>query len=236
MENNMKELDSELLSRYLDGELPASEAQALRKRLLAEPELRQQFDQLRKVDQAVKVAFSQPGIDAVPAQVAHMVENAPVRRSTGRRQLGLAVAASLVAAAGLLLSNGWQQSQQQFPGSDAQLAELLETTPSRATQWDALPDGRQVRPLLSFRSNTGTWCREFLVADAGAASRGVACREAGNWQTVVLSPAQLPMSADDYRPAGAAQADDVAAFINHNAADIPLSPQQEAELISRRWQ
>lgn len=230
----MKEPDTELLSRYLDGELPADEAQALRRRLLADPELRAQYDRLRQLDQAVKQAFAQPGIDAVPAHVTRMVANAPVRRAVGRHW-GLAVAASLVAAAGLLLSNGWQPSLQQF-AEDAQLAGLLEATPSRAADWDLLPDGREVRPVLSFRSNSGAWCREFLLADGGASSRGVACREGGVWHTVVLSPEPLSRSSDEYRPAGAAQADDVAAYINDNAADIPLSPQQEAELISRRWQ
>lgn len=238
----MIEQDYELLSQYLDGELPAQDAQNLRKRLLAEPQLREQFDRLRKMDSGVKDAFSQPDINTVPARITNMVENSPKRKNAllahRRTGWGLAVAASLVAATGLILSDGWQQSQEQYPGtgSDAQLAQLLESTPSHSESWDVLTDGRQVRPLLSFQSKTGDWCREYLMSSAGTTWRGVACRNAGTWGTAVLSPEEFIAPGSQYRTAGAADSDQIATFIDENAADIALNRQQEAELISRHWQ
>lgn len=232
----MTDQDYEILSQFLDGELPPAEAQALRGRLLAEPQLRQEFDRLRKLDEKVKRAYALPGIEDVPAHVTAMVEATPQRqRSTA---WGLAVAASLVAATGLILSNGWQQTAEQYPGTgnDPQLAQLLETTPSRADSWNALPDGRQVRPLLSFQDKSGSWCREYLLAHAGATWRGVACRSTGDWHTHVLASEESLVVGGGYRTASAADADQVADFISENAADIALSLSQEAEIISRGWQ
>lgn len=234
----MTDQDYEILSQFLDGELPSAETQALRKRLLAEPQLRQEFDRLRKLDENIKRAYATPGIEDVPAHVTAMVETTPRRQRSS--VWGFAVAASLVAATGLILSNGWQQTAEQYPGtgSDPQLAQLLETTPSHAESWNTLPDGRQARPLLSFQDKSGSWCREYLLSQAGATWRGVACRTTGDWHTHVLALAseEALVVGGGYRTASAVDSDQVASFIHKNAADIALSLSQEAELISRRWQ
>lgn len=234
----MTDQDYEILSQFLDGELPPAEAQALRARLLAEPQLRQAFDRMRKLDENVKSAHAIAGIDDVPAHVTAMVETTPRRQRSP--VWGLAVAASLVAATGLILSNGWQQTAEQYPGagSDPQLAQLLETTPSHAESWNTLLDGRQARPLLSFLDKSGNWCREYLLSQAGATWRGVACRTTGDWHTHVQTlTSEEPLAVGGgYRTASAADSDQVASFIQENAADIALSLSQEAELISRHWQ
>jgi len=232
----MKEQDYELLSQYLDGELAGPEAQVVRERLLAEPQLRATFERLRSVNNRVAEAFNAPGVETVPAQVTALLDNAETRGNPGtqarRAGWGLAVAASLLAAAGLLLAPDWRQPA----GEDPQLAELLEHTPSRGQGWDTLPDGRQVRPLLSFQNKTGGWCREYLVSDAGITWRGVACRSAGNWSTEVLAAAQRPGTGSEYRPASAGDSDEIASFISTHAADIAISLEQEASIIARQWQ
>jgi hypothetical protein len=99
-----------------------------------------------------------------------------------------------------------------------------------------LSDGRALRPVLSFQSNTGSWCREYLLADGDSSWHGVACRDKNGWTTAVLTTTQLPASSEDYRPAGAGDAADIADFIDRNAAGIPLDARQEAEIIARSWQ
>jgi len=64
----------------------------------------------------------------------------------------------------------------------------------------------------------------------------VACRDGDTWATTVLANVELAAPAAEYRPAGAGDSDAIAAFIDENAADIPLDARQEAELIARRWQ
>ena len=238
MDTDMTEQDYELLSQYLDGELTAAAAQALRQRLLAEPELRAAFEQLKKVDDHVKSAFDIPGVEAVPARITQMLENTgPSSVSQGRRAgWGLAVAASLIAATALLLTPEWGQQPTDQPIADSLLANVLEHSPSRSAGWDTLADGRQVRPVLSFADSRGGWCREYLVSGEQGTWRGVACRGAGSWTTEVLSADALAGSASEYRPAGATSADQINVFIDTHSADVALSLQAEADLIARKWQ
>ena len=234
--------DDELLSQYLDGELTGPARLALRKRLLAEPQLRARFDRLQAVNEQVKKAFDVPCADRVPAPVVQLLKGATTRPDTagpGRRHYSsrrLALAAALVVAAGLLLTADWRQPA--APGADAMLAGVLERAASRAQGWDVLADGRQVRVLLSFPGKSGNWCREYLVSELRDTRHGVACRRGGQWHTAVLDAAQ-PLPANDsenYRPAGSDSADAVASYINEHAADIALSLQEEARLIARQWQ
>lgn len=234
----MTEQDYELLSRFIDGELDRAQAQALRARLMAEPELRKALDRMRAVNHRVRTAFDVPGANRVPPAIELQVRN----RAASARTLhhwGVAVAASLVAVAGLLLAPQWRQKDQHpgdAPASDRPLAQVLETVPSRGSGWDALEDGRRVRPVLSFFNKASNWCREYLLVEDDNAFRGVACRSNGRWQTEVRVATQLSGSQDDYRPAGATDADRVASYVNTYAADIPLSLDREVDLIARHWQ
>ena len=49
----MTEQDYELLSQYIDDELVAETAQTMRKRLLAEPELRAKFERMKEINSSV---------------------------------------------------------------------------------------------------------------------------------------------------------------------------------------
>jgi len=240
----MTEQEYELLSQYLDGELAAPVAQELRKRLIAEPQLRASLERLKKVNNSVKDAFDVPGADAVPARIVKMVENTktgtnglPAPRRAG---WGLAVAASLVAATGLLLTPDWRQQGPEYSADGASgdplLTQVLEYSASRADGWDTLEDNRQVRPLLSFQNTEGGWCREYLLSEGGRTWRGVACRSEGQWTTEVLSIGAFSGSVNEYRPAGATDSDEIASFINTHSAAIALSLKEEADLIASKWQ
>jgi len=240
----MTNQDYQLLSQYLDGELSASTAQELRLRLIAEPELRASLEHLQKVNNRVKSAFDIPGADAVPARIVQMVENAETRSGQkfrqGRAGWAMAIAASLVAAIGLLLiPDPGQQSGDNIvdlASQDALLAHVLEHSPSRGAGWDVLADGRRVRPLLSFPHAQGSWCREYLMSRENNHWRGVACRSDGRWLTAVHSTEDVTSSTDEYRPAGSSESSEVATFIATHSADIALSQSEEADLIARRWQ
>ena len=226
----MKEQDYELLSQYIDGELAADQAQTLRHRLMSEPELRAAYDQLCSVNDEIREAFNAPGLDAVPPRVSALLENGHAASQSRRAGWGFAVAASLLAATGLLLNPDWRQAE-----SDVQFASVLDSTPSGIAEWEMLEDGRQVKPVLSFAHVDGSWCREFLLSEDGATYRGIACRSDQNWVTAVLDAQDAPGSATEYRPAGAGDSDKVATFIADNASGIALSRTEESDLIARRW-
>jgi hypothetical protein len=237
----MTEQDNELLSQYIDGELAADTAQTMRKRLLAEPELRANFERMKEINNSVRNAFDVPGADTVPASALKALKSAETRSSAlprgNRAGWGLAVAASLVAATGLLLTPDWNQQPGNTPTADTLLATALEQTPSRGEGWDTLADGRQIRSLLSFPDTRGGWCREYLMSGEGGTWRGLACRSnEGQWTSEVLNAEIIPGAANEYRPAGTSNTDDISAFIATHSSGIALSLQAETDLIARNWQ
>jgi len=229
----MKEQDFELLSQYLDGELDLIGASVLERRLAEDSELKITLEQMRSQNVRIQDAFA--GTDKAPAHVQAMLEPASnvvaLSRRTARPAWQYAVAASLVAAAGLLLTPDWNR---QGAGDDL-LARVLEHTPSMASGWETLEDGRQVRPVLSFRHTDGHWCREYLLSGSAGGSRGVACRDGDTWQTAIIAEANIPGDSTDYRPAGAGDAEPVARYLAESADGIALSAAEEAELIANDW-
>lgn len=227
----MKDQDYELISQYIDGELASEQAQELRRRLLAEPDLRATYDNMRDVDSKVRQAFQGSWTEQVPERITALLKKNVNGSAQRRAAWGMTVAASVLATAGLLLNPEWRGSGER----DAALAEVLEVTPSRGAGWQELADGRQVRPVLSFAHTDGSWCREYLLSEDGATYRGVACRTGDQWVTTILDAQPMPGNATEYRPAGADDADAVATFITDHSEEIALSRKEEAELIARKW-
>jgi hypothetical protein len=235
----MTEHDNELLSQYLDGELGAVEHEALEQRLAAEPALQAQFEQMKSVNSAVQSEFSTPDAKNVPPRITRMLEKTasnvvafPRRRAAS---WGFAVAASVLAASGaLMFSDAWLSGSSAMP-SNSPLAQALEHTPSRGEGWDQLADGSQFRPVLSFQSKSGDWCREFALEAHSENWRGVACRDSSGWTTRAIGMAKMVRSRGEYRPAGAGNAAEVSSFVEAEAADIALSSSQEAKLIENSW-
>jgi hypothetical protein len=239
----MTDQDYELLSQYLDQELSESATHALTQRLAAEPQLRDTLKRLQQMDKQLKTTFSGPEVEAVPPQVVAMVADAqpriiplPHRRTAS---WGFALAASLVVATSALLVTQWQQttdSPATTPLADAGLSRALEQFRSSGDDWNALPDGRQFRSVLSFRSNSGHWCREYWLATGQGNWHAVACRDNQGWVNKVQVGAELAGASTEYRPAGSGDSGQIADFMATHATDIALSSKQEAELISRQWQ
>jgi len=241
--------DYELLSRYLDGELPPALARELEQRLAAEPalvavlarmqalqgQLHQAYDGIanQPIPQRILALLQAPQANVVP--IGHKPPLNPPRKRV--MNWGFALAASLVVAvsATLVTRLDQQSAQPGAAGVDSLLSLALETSPSRGDGWEALADGRQLRPVLSFQTTAGSWCREYLLRSSEGSWHGVACRGDAGWNTTVLASADAAESSADYRPAGAASADEVADFVDRNAAGIALDAGEETALIARAW-
>lgn len=246
MKGNMTDQDWEILSAYLDGELPPAECAACERRIAQDPALAASLDAMRALQAELRGTLqSAAARQPMPDRVSALLENAPVRiqtqphrlhRFTPNKARGFAVAASLAAAAALLLVPQWQAEQQSSSG--AVLSAALEQLPSRAEGWETLADGSRLRPVLSFPNLEGSWCREYLLADETQTIRGVACRDDGHWETRVaaVQTSLQDGAADAYRPASAADSDPVATFVESNASGDAASAKREAGLITRSWQ
>lgn len=235
--NDNNQRDDEILSAFIDGELAVDQLTSTRARLLAEPRLRARYDRLKCVDERLRGALHAAGGDSVPEHIRQLLT--PEEAETGslatmrRAGWGLAIAATILAVSGQLLNPQWRNADD---NRDAEIASILEMTPSRGSGWESLPGGDTLRPVLSFRSNSGTWCREYLLRADDGAWRGVACREDRVWRTRVISDVgEREFAEDRYRPAGAGDSDSITTFIDRHAADVPLSAREEAALIDSEW-
>jgi len=247
----MTEHDFELLSQYLDRELADAETTALERRLANEPGLRATLDKMRRVDDNLRVTLHPAGCDEVPPRITALLEAAcpaasnivPFPSRRGRAGVGLAVAASLLAAVGLWLAPQWRVADHSIHPADAGndlVARALEDTASSADEWTSLDDGGRLRAVLSFAGASGQWCREYQLGLGSEQWRGVACRshDNGAWHTQVLVE-EHSVAADtgmDYQPAGADDLDTISRYISDHATDIPLSASEEAALIANDWQ
>lgn len=236
----MNDNDTELLSRHIDGELNNSETAGLQSRLQSEPELVAALQSMQAVNDRVRDAFEYTAV--APARVTSLLEKSsgnviafPSRdRAAG---WGFAIAASVMAATGLLMFQNSGQLSGDYAEQDALFAELIDNGASRGAGWDVLEDGSRFRPVLSFKANNGEWCREYLLRSDTSAGRGVACLDNGNWVTQVFSAQAVPGSQTEYRPAGTVDADAVAQFVaDHAGGNIALGAEEEAEVIARGWQ
>jgi surface antigen len=240
----MNDSDMEIVSRYIDGELSVDERASFEARLVDEPALEAALEEALKLDAELKTTFHARGTDSVPPRIAAMLgapaDNVVAFPARPRKRVQFAIAASVAAVCGVLITQNMQNSEPGLPEllqEDRLLSQALESTPSMATGWETLADGRQLRPVLTFPSTAGSWCREYLLSTADNDWRGVACRDAdGAWITEALGSESFLNPGDAYQPAGAGDSDQVATFIGENAADIALSRGQEADVMANNWQ
>ncbi len=229
--------DDHLLSMYIDNELDGERTIALITRLRAEPALRTRLETMEANESAIRRLYSEAD-HTVPAKLASLVRSQNVTMMsasrTRQRWAGGAIAASLVAV--LTLAINVKPSAMFNPMSmDPQLAGALENSPSRASGWETLGNDRGFRGVLTFPAADGRWCREFLLVQNESQWRGVACRDSGEWVNQVVGSEIFLEQETQYRPAGAADSEQVARFIDETATDVALGPQQEAALIASGW-
>jgi hypothetical protein len=240
----IRENDHELISQYLDGELNQVQTAQLEARFAVDQELAAHLENLRNIDQALRDSMATEG--RVPEYLTAMLSQAddkvvPLRRPLQHQGWGLAVAASLLAGIAMVGGPSWiAGTPESLMVPDAAeskaFAQVLESKPSIARGWYTVLDSVQMRPVLSFASNGGTWCREFLATQADEAWRGVACRRDEKWdvELLVQTPG-LAAESSGYQTASAETADVVANFIDTNSTDIPLGRDEEAGLIAKGW-
>ena len=235
--------DSQLLSRYLDGELSINEQTLLKKRLLSETDLSREYNRLKSVNDLLLHHFNE-NTKSVPPRTAAMlgsVESKIVTMPHGANPIWqFATAATVVAAIGLFLVRGWGD----FPAGqpvlfeqDQLLSQALDHATSSPTDWVGLADGRELRPILTFPHANGGWCREYELTTNIEHWKGVACRTKDTvWITQALgSQHAIEPIVDKYRPAGADENGEIGNFVKENASDIPISVARERILISKGW-
>jgi len=228
--------DDHLLSMYIDNELDAERTIALVTRLQRDASLRARLTSMEANDAALRRLVKAKA--SVPKHLATLVKADNVTIMPSARNwtypAGIALAAGFAVVVALVGSLNRADVFNPMT-MDPQLASALEHSPSQATGWERLENGRDFRSVLTFPAADGRWCREFLLAQDESHWRGVACRDNGKWESQVVGSEVFLEQETQYRPAGAGDSEQVARFIDETAADVALGPQQEAALISSGW-
>lgn len=139
---------------------------------------------------------------------------------------GVAIAASLVLGVGLGVKLPREGAGLSSDGAFVASGSLAHGLNTRLASMDA-PKGMRI--LTSFRRGSGDYCR---VYEAGANS-GIACKEGSDW-VLERTMASGPREAGQYRQAGSAQAELMAAA-QDMASGEPLDAAQERAAKSANW-
>lgn len=202
-----RELDDQLLSQWLDGELDSQGVRQLRDRLGADPELERRKEQFQRSNDAARAWFEFQDA-AVPAELEKLVTTQFRRKRNARpgflKWLPAAAAAAIVLIGGIgfdymidqrvnaVLENMQAEQASNVAFLTVSVQEALETRVSGvAVQLQNASTGFSVTlmPKRTWKSASGHWCREFTEA-FGAGSNvettvSVACRsDNGVWQRV----------------------------------------------------
>ncbi|WP_341581812.1 hypothetical protein [Marinobacter metalliresistant] len=236
-------ITDETLSAFLDSELSSAEMAAVREQLAVDPSLADRLAELAAVDSELQGHYSSIDDRPLPAAVSRMLAEEDRRAASGandhviafpwwrrlREHSGKAIAAAVVA--GFALAQWLTLPSDGNPAWPA-VAEILESQPSG--QAYSASDDAMLTPRLTFRNQTGEWCRQFGLDAGNTASEQIACRtQSGTWEQRVQVETGQPVTADGYQTAsGGSLLDDQ---LDQMMSGPPLGPEAESALLGQQW-
>ncbi len=244
-------IDDDMLSAYLDGELPAEEQQAVRAAVASDPVLAARLAALQSVNelvlrhaQALDVTPLPTGVLALlqtgdktesPAplledETSAKVVQGPWQGWSRRTGAKLALAASLVLALGLALINLLEAPASELPALAA-YTQALETSPSGTP---VAVNGATLLNRFSFRDREGRYCRQYQLSTPGAGAENIACRTEQGWSLAASLAMPVQAAPDTYQPASASP--ELNAVLDSMMDGAALDLATEASLIARDWQ
>ncbi len=232
----MRDDFDELMALH-DGELPAQEASEAEDRL-DDPEAREFLARLAKADEAFTDAADELLDMPVPPKLVEAIrqsqpQTAEIIPFPRRRGIvGLAVAAGLAA---VIATNTQLFQSPTSPATDhdaasyaALLQEVMESVPSGEVLSSS--DGAvSIAPMVSFKTDAATFCREFMSSRDGAEFSGVACRDnVGSWTLQGELQALAAPAGESYRAAEGQEGGGKLPPALVKAAELSYAEEQEA--------
>lgn len=248
--------DDELLSAYLDGALPATDADRLTERLAREPALQKRLESLQSGDEATRALFARVDEQPMPQAVLDLLRSSDTAEETAAadnvvafRPRGwqrfanapVAIAASVALAAGFFVSRLVEQAPdnaaaaalyaQTIPANSA-VHRMLEENPSAdAVQF---ADGSEGKVILSFADLSGDWCRQLSIGNTEGTVEALACRRDGQWHTEVVSFSET--AGGSYQQASGGSSAALGAAVDRLIGDAqPIDTKDELRLIQENW-
>jgi anti-sigma factor RsiW len=240
----------------VDGQLAPAEVPALVQELARNGALVAELQGYLAMSRSrIAQAYAVKPDEPVPRRLIDAVMAMPIQSGAPRpASLATPVAERLI---------GWLRASCRVPGWSLAAAPALAAAAAFAVAAAILPGGRggadglpsadvgaalertasgkdvalaSVRPMLSFNSKDGRWCRQFEVRSAGnRTSHGLACRgRHGEWQLIAATPPTG--TGAGYMPAGADRRKMIDDLVTSMIVGEPLSVEGEAAAIGKGWQ
>ena len=119
---------------------------------------------------------------------------------------------------------------------ESQLHSVLESNLANETSQISVGQIATVMPVLTFRAVDARYCREFTIIAEQQGSRGIACREGGNWHLEMLTrDDSVETVSGQFTTASDLTAVALDNLFNSLAADAPMDANSESSLIERGW-
>lgn len=252
----------ELLSGYMDGALDETQVAEIERLLSERTELRQRLDALIAANEIAVRALILTSESPMPARLVAMLEenNAaedekrisnknvlPFPRLPGRLSRLAMVAASCAAALAVgfvvdISSTSHSTRALEVQGliagtiieGDHPLYVAFEQGRSGVTATIEAEQETEARPMLSFRSTAGHFCRQMNLRVSGNGFSTLACKQDGAWRLIAVAAAEVSEASAYQQASGAAPAD-IEAAIDRLIAGAPLDVEGETRAIRDAW-
>lgn len=240
------EINDEVLSAYMDGELEAGETLDVRDAIEADPALGERLAALTAADALVRKHAHALDQQPLPASVLRRLEEPSgamdtkepesnvirvdfLRRSCRYVQTHAAAAACLVLALGVVAFVAGRMDGRAVPGVSEYAAALANSTSGDTIRLD---ESNTLVTRFSFRDESGRFCRQYRLQTPEQSTENVACHADNGWVVIASLDATLA-DGGEYRPASQLPAMD--SLLDEMMAGAPLSLTEERQLIRNNW-
>jgi hypothetical protein len=236
-------INDDMLSAFLDGELPEQELQAVRAAVASDPVLADRLAALRRVNELVTRHASALDPTPLPATVLALLQTesvsaapkatvlqGPWQRWSRHAGARMALAAGLVLTLAVAMNYLRTPAPGDLPALAAYTAQL-DSAPSGATT--AVGAATLVN-RFSFRDRDDRYCRQYLLSQGTTGSENVACHTEQGWALVVSLPVVLQADVDTYQPASSSA--ELNAVLDTMMDGAALDLAAEASAIQMGWQ
>lgn len=242
-------ISDDMLSGFLDAELPPQVMEQVRVALETDDDLVMRMAELSQVDQWVLEHAQQIDDTKVPqtlvtlaqqldeiaissktAQINNVLQISAWKKWAADIKTPYAMAAGVALVASVAMLNLSQQANNADLSHD--IAAVLDTELSGETAY--LSDGRAVKAQLSFANIQGQLCRQYQVANSSQRSTNIACKQTSGWQLEAQYNELQVAIKDDYQTASNIQKLD--ADIDEMISGTAMDRDQEQQAINNKWQ
>ena len=253
----MNDDEKQAISAYLDGEMTASEKTLFEQKLAGCPEMQARLERYQALNDELSATFSDIQYDPVPESIASLlkdpqnedkvefIQNHPKTTLWKTRNLQIAASLSIVIGASSWLGlrhiphedpslSSYGIVEQTFITQSKVAAVLGSTHSGEVYKFDG--DGQlTLKPILSFKTSGGYFCREYFLSDHNKHYHNVACLQDNVWSQQVTTELAYSPVTQHYQAASDINSDTVNDFIDTHIKGDVLEQIEEKLLIQSEW-